>query len=199
MMESMISSDMTSTDMHIMRIPSEDDPMMMDAGSSERPVNLFATDQKINDQEKNLSDLVAEAEKSNSLIAYSSYDKDDQMQKMSNLSSGISSGVDSSQQDIYAQLAQKEKDLVLAAELGKALLGKNEDLVRQNEKLQDDFSQRLEVRTMPNYILKFKIILFICRLFKDMMNSFLTKLLGSDNVIFMNIQEHPLHKSTICC
>ena len=161
MMESMISSDMTSTDMHIMRIPSEDDPMMMDAGGSERPVNLFATDQKINDQEKNLSDLVAEAEKSNSLIAYSSYDKDDQMQKMSNTSSGISSGVDPSQQDIYAQLAQKEKDLVLAAELGKALLGKNEDLVRQNEKLQDDFSQRLEVRTMLNYILKLKIILFL--------------------------------------
>merc|ERR1712038_1052261 len=47
-------------------------------------------------------------------------------------------------QDVYSQLAQKEKDLVLAAELGKALLGKNEDLARQNEKLQDDFSQRLE-------------------------------------------------------
>ena len=197
MMESMISSDMTSTDMHIMRIPSEDDPMMMDAGSSERPVNLFATDQKINDQEKNLSDLVAEAEKSNSLIAYSSYDKDDQMQKMSNTSSGISSGVDPSQQDIYAQLAQKEKDLVLAAELGKALLGKNEDLVRQNEKLQDDFSQRLEVRTMLNYILKLKITLFIYRLCIDMMNSFLTKLLGSDNIILMNIQEHPLQVNNL--
>lgn len=142
MMESM--STMSSTDMHIMRIPSEDDPMMlMDAGNSERPVNLFAPDQTVSDQEKNMSDLVAEAEKSSSLIAYSSYNTEDQMQKMSNSSSGISS--DPSQPDIYAQLAQKEKDLVLAAELGKALLGKNEDLVRQNEKLQDDFSQRLEV------------------------------------------------------
>ena len=144
-MESMHT--MSSTDMHIMRIPSEDDPMMMDSGSSERPVNLFATNNKIGDEEKNLSDLVAEAEKSNSLIAYSSYNTEDQIQKMSSTSSGISSGVDPPQQDIYAQLAQKEKDLVLAAELGKALLGKNEDLARQNEKLQDDFSQRLEVRT----------------------------------------------------
>ena len=48
--------------------------------------------------------------------------------------------------DVYAQLAQKEKDLVLAAELGKALLEKNEDLSRQNEKIAEDFSHRLEVR-----------------------------------------------------
>ena len=147
-MESMHT--MSSTDMHIMRIPSEDESMMMDAGNSDRPVKLFAPDQTISDdQEKNMSDLVAEVEKSNSLIAYSSYNTEDQMQKMSSTtSSGISSGVDPLQQDVYAQLAQKEKDLVLAAELGKALLGKNEDLVRQNEKLQDDFSQRLEVRTI---------------------------------------------------
>ena len=150
-MESMHT--MSSTDMHIMRIPSEDDPMIMDAGNSDRPVKLFAPDQTISDQEKNMSDLVAEVEKSNSLIAYSSYNTEDQMQKMSSTtSSGISSGVDPLQQDVYAQLAQKEKDLVLAAELGKALLGKNEDLVRQNEKLQDDFSQRLEVRTIYLYI-----------------------------------------------
>ena len=150
MMESMHT--MSSTDMHIMRIPSEDDPMILDAGNSDRPVKLFAPDQTISDQEKNMSDLVAEVEKSNSLIAYSSYNTEDQMQKMSTTSSGISSGVDPLQQDVYAQLAQKEKDLVLAAELGKALLGKNEDLVRQNEKLQDDFSQRLEVRTICSYI-----------------------------------------------
>ena len=131
----------------------EDDPMIIDAGNSDRPVKLFAPDQTISDQEKNMSDLVAEVEKSNSLIAYSSYNTEDQMQKMSSTtSSGISSGVDPLQQDVYAQLAQKEKDLVLAAELGKALLGKNEDLVRQNEKLQDDFSQRLEVRTIYLYI-----------------------------------------------
>ena len=139
MMESMHT--MSSTDMHMMRFPSEDDPMM--EMGSETPVNLFASGDA--EPEKQLSDLVAEAEKSNSLIAYSSHTNEDQIQKVSNTSSGNTSGMDRSQ-DVYSQLAQKEKDLVLAAELGKALLGKNEDLARQNEKLQDDFSQRLEVR-----------------------------------------------------
>ena len=49
-------------------------------------------------------------------------------------------------------LQQKEKDLVLAAELGKALLEKNEDLSQQNEKMAEDFAKQLEVRT--NYIRK---------------------------------------------
>ena len=139
MMESMHT--MSSTDMHMMRFPSEDDPMM--EMGTETPVNLFASGDA--EPEKQLSDLVAEAEKSNSLIAYSSHTNEDQIQKVSNTSSTNTSGIDRSQ-DVYSQLAQKEKDLVLAAELGKALLGKNEDLARQNEKLQDDFSQRLEVR-----------------------------------------------------
>ena len=39
----------------------------------------------------------------------------------------------------------KERDLILAAELGKALLEKNEDLSKQNEKIAEDFSQKLEV------------------------------------------------------
>jgi hypothetical protein len=42
-------------------------------------------------------------------------------------------------------LAQKEKDLILAAELGKALLDQNELLGRQNERLAEDFSHKLEV------------------------------------------------------
>ena len=137
-MESMHT--MSSTDMHIMRFPSEDDPMMETGNTSEQV-----------GPEKQMSDLVAEAEKSNSLIAYSSYNNEDQMQKGSNTSSGACSGVDHTP-DVYAQLSQKEKDLVLAAELGKALLGKNEDLARQNEKLQDDFSQRIEVRTSHSLI-----------------------------------------------
>ena len=139
MMESMHT--MSSTDMNIMRLPSEDDPMMESSGNV-KSGDLIASGQAENDK-KQLSDLVSEAEKSNSLIAYSSYDNDDQVL---NTSSGISSAIGHSQ-DVYAQLAQKEKDLVLAAELGKALLTKNEDLAMQNEKLQDDFSQRLEVRT----------------------------------------------------
>ena len=48
--------------------------------------------------------------------------------------------------DMYAQLEQKERDLVLAAELGKVLLDKNEELSRQNERIAEEFSFKLEVR-----------------------------------------------------
>ena len=48
--------------------------------------------------------------------------------------------------DLVAQLAQKENDLVLAAELGKALLDKNEELQRQNDSLEQGYAQRIEVR-----------------------------------------------------
>ena len=51
-------------------------------------------------------------------------------------------------------LQQKEKDLVLAAELGKALLEKNEDLSQQNEKMAEDFAKQLEVRTKRKLALK---------------------------------------------
>ena len=49
--------------------------------------------------------------------------------------------------DIRMQLIQKEKDLILAAELGKALLAKNEELNEANERMADEFSKRLEVRS----------------------------------------------------
>ncbi|XP_069167716.1 bicaudal D-related protein homolog [Procambarus clarkii] len=47
-------------------------------------------------------------------------------------------------EDIHARLAQKERDLILAAELGKALLERNELLVQQNERLAEDYSHKLE-------------------------------------------------------
>lgn len=46
--------------------------------------------------------------------------------------------------DILAQLERKEKDLILAAELGKALLERNEDLSRANEKITEEYSHKLE-------------------------------------------------------
>ena len=49
-------------------------------------------------------------------------------------------------EDLYSQLAQKERDLILAAELGKALLDKNEELSRKNDSLTEEFTQRIEVR-----------------------------------------------------
>ncbi len=54
--------------------------------------------------------------------------------------------------DVRTLLAQKEKDLILAAELGKALLEKNEDLSQQNEKMADEFSKQLEVRSKNLFI-----------------------------------------------
>ena len=55
--------------------------------------------------------------------------------------------------DVHAQLLAKERDLILAAELGKALLEKNEDLSKQNEKIAEEFSQKLEV-CVPSLILE---------------------------------------------
>ena len=48
--------------------------------------------------------------------------------------------------DVSVQLAQKENDLILAAELGKALLEKNEELKKHNDALSSDFGLKIEVR-----------------------------------------------------
>jgi len=48
--------------------------------------------------------------------------------------------------DVYAQLQEKEKDLILAAELGKALLDKNEELKRQIEEITEEANKKIEVR-----------------------------------------------------
>lgn len=48
-------------------------------------------------------------------------------------------------QDLWTQLQKKESDLLLAAELGKALLEKNEELARQQEKIIEEYSKKLEV------------------------------------------------------
>lgn len=50
--------------------------------------------------------------------------------------------------DLWSQLQQKEADLVLAAELGKALLEKNEELVKQQEKIIEEYSIKLEVSVL---------------------------------------------------
>lgn len=48
-------------------------------------------------------------------------------------------------QDLWTQLQKKESDLLLAAELGKALLDKNEELAKQQEKIIEEYSKKLEV------------------------------------------------------
>lgn len=50
-----------------------------------------------------------------------------------------------SEPDVWTQLQQKESDLLLAAELGKALLDKNEELKKEQERLMEEYSKKLEV------------------------------------------------------
>ena len=47
--------------------------------------------------------------------------------------------------DILSILEAKERDLILAAELGKSLLEKNEELRKQNERIAAELSLKLEV------------------------------------------------------
>ena len=97
-------------------------------------------------EKRDLEELVAEAEQHSqnaSLVAYSSSQGSMHASAVSAESDAATAAAAAG--DVYAQLAQKEKDLVLAAELGKALLEKNEDLSRQNEKIAEEFSHRLEV------------------------------------------------------
>ena len=54
--------------------------------------------------------------------------------------------------DITEQLQIKEKNLILAAELGKALLDKNEELSIQNERITEEYTQKLEVRALPPFL-----------------------------------------------
>lgn len=53
-------------------------------------------------------------------------------------------------QDLWTRLQKKESDLLLAAELGKALLDKNEELAKQQEKLIEEYSKKLEVSKIIN-------------------------------------------------
>lgn len=48
--------------------------------------------------------------------------------------------------DLLSLFRQKEKDLVLAAKLGKALLERNQDLTKQYEQMNKDLNEKLEVR-----------------------------------------------------
>jgi len=50
--------------------------------------------------------------------------------------------------NVYMLLAKKEKDLQLAAELGKVLLEKNDELSKANERIAEDYSHRLEVSSI---------------------------------------------------
>lgn len=48
-------------------------------------------------------------------------------------------------EDVYAQLAQKERDLILAAELGKALLDSNQELQSRYDQMVEEYTHKFEV------------------------------------------------------
>ncbi|XP_074029832.1 bicaudal D-related protein homolog isoform X2 [Leptinotarsa decemlineata] len=60
-------------------------------------------------------------------------------------------------EDVWTQLQQKENDLQLAAELGKALLEKNEELKKQQEALVEDYSKKLEAVEQDRHLLRRKL------------------------------------------
>ncbi|CAH1184504.1 unnamed protein product [Phyllotreta striolata] len=57
-------------------------------------------------------------------------------------------------EDVWTQLQQKENDLVLAAELGKALLEKNEELKRQKDAIEEEYSKKLELVEQDRHVLR---------------------------------------------
>ncbi|KAK6192537.1 hypothetical protein SNE40_003987 [Patella caerulea] len=59
--------------------------------------------------------------------------------------------------DVYSQLEQRERDLLLAAELGKALLEKNQDLEKKAEQASDEFSHRIEELEQEKYGLHLRL------------------------------------------
>lgn len=59
--------------------------------------------------------------------------------------------------DVHSLLAQKERDLILAAELGKALLEKNETLSRENEVMAENYSKNLEELAQEKHSLTMKM------------------------------------------
>ena len=48
-------------------------------------------------------------------------------------------------EDLYKKLESQENDLVLAAELGKALLDKNEEISKERESIVVEYLKKLEV------------------------------------------------------
>lgn len=54
--------------------------------------------------------------------------------------------------DVWEELQRKESDILLAAELGKALLEKNEELVKQHEKLIEENSIKIEVSAKCDFL-----------------------------------------------
>lgn len=68
----------------------------------------------------------------------------------------------SNPEDVWTLLQQKENDLLLAAELGKALLDKNEELKKNQDKMVENYQARLDVSN--------NITFFMCLLLYQRLN-----------------------------
>ncbi|XP_013772574.1 bicaudal D-related protein homolog [Limulus polyphemus] len=79
-------------------------------------------------------------------------DLEEYIREMENRTQSTSDG-----DDVYAQLIQKEQDLILAAQLGKALLEKNEELSLNNEKITEHYSRKLEFLEQEKHALRRKL------------------------------------------
>ena len=67
-----------------------------------------------------------------------------------------------SDENIIKLIQEKDKDLLLAAELGKALLDKNEEISHNRERIVLDYTQRLEVG-QGKQIVDILVLQNICR------------------------------------
>ncbi|XP_052752093.1 bicaudal D-related protein homolog [Galleria mellonella] len=56
--------------------------------------------------------------------------------------------------DVWSQLQQKESDLLLAAELGKALLEKNEELKKEQERVAEEYGKKVEELEQEKHLLR---------------------------------------------
>lgn len=73
------------------------------------------------------------------------------------LEQGDEPGYDTDEEDIAAVLEQKDRDLRLAAELGKALLEQNAELERRIEQSAEEYSRKLEEAEQDKYGLHLKL------------------------------------------
>ena len=97
--------------------------------------------QPIKNDRANLEDYIYELEKRTELIIVNN----NNINNSNNNSDNHNLNMMCESNDLLNQLAQKENDLILAAELGKALLERNEELSRANERITEDYSHKLEV------------------------------------------------------
>ncbi|KAJ8683018.1 hypothetical protein QAD02_018810, partial [Eretmocerus hayati] len=67
------------------------------------------------------------------------------------------SSIEDLSEDPMELLRQRERDLVLAAELGKALLERNQELTKQSEALTESYASKLESLEQERHLLRRKL------------------------------------------